>query len=226
MIEEQVHFWKLSNSTEDKPYYKHPLPIITISREFGARGLEIATRLEQLIGFKVWDKDLLEVISERLGSNTNFLADLDERRQNAIEDAIFGFMNHKGTNLNYLLYLVRAIHAIEKFGNAIIVGRGGNFICRNKKTFNVRIVAPFADRVNHIAQKEGLSKEEARIVVKNEERARSEFTLRNFNHDTSKPTEYDLVINSATMGVEGACEVIIKGYEQKIGQHIRIPEMQ
>lgn len=223
MIDEQVHYWKMNHPIEDKLQHKgQKLPIITISREFGAGGLEIASHLEEMIGFKKWDKELLDVISERLGQKKEYLESLDETRLNAIEDAIFGFMNHKSTNLNYLIYLVRAIQAIEKHGNAIIVGRGANFICQDKTTFNVRIVAPQAARVNHIAKKEGLTREQARNLVQKKEIERKDFTRRNFNHDTSSPVEYDLVINSATIGIKNACMLIIKGYELKLGHTINV----
>ena len=218
MIEQQVHFWKMNHPVEEKLLHKgKSFPVITISREYGAQGKEIASQLEQKIGFKVWDKEILDVISERLGSNSEFLEYLDENRQNAIDDAIFGFMNHKSTNLNYLIYLVKAIQAIAKYGNAVIMGRGANFILKGKNTFDVRVVAPFSARVAHIAETENVDKDEARILVFKKEQARQEFTEHNFSHDSANPVEYDLVINSHTMGIDAACDLIVAGYESKMG---------
>ena len=225
MIEEQVHFWKMNHPTNEKLLQKgKTMPVITISREFGAQGKEIAARLEQLTGFKVWDKEILEIIGERLGQNSQYFENLDEHRQNAIEDAIFGFMNQKGTNLNYVIYLVKAIQAIARYGNAIIVGRGGNFILKEKKTFDVRIVAPFAARIEHISSTEDISKDEARILVFKKEQGRTQFSKLNFNHDSENPVEYDMVINSQSMGIEAACELIITGYEAKMGEQLKVSE--
>ncbi|MCG8372985.1 MAG: cytidylate kinase-like family protein [Balneolales bacterium] len=223
MIEDQVRFWRINHPIEHKLQHKgQNLPVITISREFGAQGAAIARILEKRLGFKVWDKEILEVISKKLGSDVDYIKSLDEHTQNAVEDTIFGFLNRKSTNLNYSIYLIRALQAIEKYGNAIIVGRGGNFICQNRKTFNVRVVAPLTARINHIAGKEGISIEEARAIIctKDEERAR--FTEHNFNKNIDAPEHYDLVINSDTLGLESASELIIIGYQEKIGHHITV----
>ena len=223
MIEDQVHFWRINHPIEHKLQHKgQNLPVITISREFGARGLKIASILEKRLGFKVWDKEILEVISEKLGSDVDYIKSLDEHTQNAVEDTIFGFLNRKSTNLNYSIYLVRALQAIEKYGNAIIVGRGGNYVCRNKKTFNVRIVAPLALRVDRIAEIENISKEEARVLVKTKDEERARFTKHNFNKDIDSPLGYDMIINSGSMSLDSVTELIIAGYQQKIGYEVTV----
>ncbi len=223
MIEDQVHFWRMSHPVEHKLQHKgQNLPVITISREFGARGAAIASILEKKLGFKVWDKEILEVISEKLGSDVNYIKSLDEHTQNAVEDTIFGFLNRKSTNLNYSIYLVRALQAIEKYGNAIIVGRGGNYVCRNNKTFNVRVVAPMALRIERIAEIQDISKEEARIVVKTKDEERAKFTQHNFNKNIDSPIGYDMILNSGTLSLVSIAELIIEGYQQKIGFEVNV----
>ncbi|MGB0346029.1 MAG: AAA family ATPase [Balneolaceae bacterium] len=223
MIEDQVHFWRMSHPVEHKLQHKgQNLPVITISREFGARGAAIARILEKKLGFKVWDKEILEVISEKLGSDVNYMKSLDEHTQNAVEDTIFGFLNRKSTNLNYSIYLVRALQAIEKYGNAIIVGRGGNFVCRHKKTFNVRIVSPLHLRVEWIAQVQDISIEEARVVVKTKDEERAKFTHHNFNKSINCPIGYDMILNSGTMSLDSISELIIDGYQRKIGFEVSV----
>lgn len=223
MIEDQVHFWRMNHPVEHKLQHKgQNLPVITISREFGAQGAAIAKILEKRIGFKVWDKEILKVISEKLDSDVDYLKSLDEHTQNAVEDTIFGFLNRKSTNLNYSIYLVRALQAIEKYGNAIIVGRGGNYVCRQKKTFHVRVVSPLAIRVDHIAEKEGISKEEAKAIVTKKDEERARFTQHNFNKNIDSAIEYDMVINSGSMKLESIAELIIQGYKQKIGYEVTV----
>ena len=223
MIEDQVHFWRMSHPVEHKLQHKgQNLPVITISREFGAKGAAIARILEKRLGFKVWDKEILEVISEKLGSNIDYIKSLDEHTQNVVEDTIFGFLNRKSTNLNYSIYLVRALQAIEKYGNAIIVGRGGNYVCRHKKTFNIRIVAPLSVRIDRIAELHHVSNEEARAIIRTKDEERSRFTQHNFNKNIDSAIDYDLVLNSGTMSLESIAELIIQGYQQKIGFEITV----
>ena len=226
MIDEQVHKWKLNHPECDNLQAEgNPLPVITISREYGAQGKEVAAMLQELIGFKVWDKEILNVISERLQSSSEVMEKLDEQRQNAIEDTIFGFLNNKNTNLNYLIYLVKAVEEINRLGNAIIIGRGANFILKKRKSFNVRLVAPFSNRVAHIAESDGIGKDEARVIVFKKEQARMEFTEHNFNHDSSNSLEYDLVINLQSLSLEAACELIITGYQAKMGINLEVRDL-
>ncbi len=223
MIEDQVHFWRMNHPVEHKLQHKGKnLPVITISREFGARGAAVARILEKRLGFKVWDKEILEVISEKLGSDVDYMKSLDEKTQNAVEDTIFGFLNRKSTNLNYSIYLVRALQAIQKYGNAIIVGRGGNFVCRNKKTFNVRLVAPLALRVDRIADIQDISKEEARVVIKTKDEERARFTQHNFNKSIDSAIEYDMIVNSGSMSLDDVADLIIEGYQKKIGYEVTV----
>ena len=73
MIEEQVQFWALKNSGASLNAGHDKLPVITISREFGAKGAALAEMLGERLGFKVWDKELLDIISpimwNEFGSN-------------------------------------------------------------------------------------------------------------------------------------------------------------
>lgn len=225
MIEEQVQFWALKNSGASLNAGHDKLPVITISREFGAKGAALAEMLGERLGFKVWDKELLDIISKKLGTNQDFTSSLDENRRNMVEDAIFGFMNHKGTNLNYLIYLVRAVHAIERLGNSIIVGRGANYICQNPDTLNVRVVAPIKDRIADYAANNDLTKEQALIIVKQKDTERANFSGYNFNRDITNASDYDLLLNSSVFSIEHMAELVITAYKQKTGKSIRVAEV-
>ena len=217
IIEEQVQFWGLKNNPEkniSSPFKK--LPVITVSREFGAKGAALAEIIGEKLGFKVWDKDLLDVISKKLGSNKNYMQAIDENRRSMLEDTLFGFMNHKGTNLNYLIYLVKAIRSIEDLGNSVIVGRGANFICRNKHSFHVRIVSPLERRVQDYADKEQLTKQESLQFVTQKDKERANFVEYNFNKDLELASNYDLVINSSSFPLEVIAEIICTSYTNKL----------
>ncbi len=221
MIEEQVHFWRLNNPTDRTPRPKGTvLPVITISRAYGAKGAKIAQMLEAKLGFKVWDKEILNVISERLGSSVEFLESLDEHAQNLVEDTIFGILNRKSTNLNYLLYLVQAVQTVEKLGSAIIVGRGANHIVQDKKALNIRVVAPLSSRIEWLSDKRQISKEEARNVILSTDKDRADFTKVSFNKDIDDAAHYDLTININTFNLEEVSDIICDAYKKKTGINI------
>ena len=80
LISEQVLTWskreELSEKSKEKP---GDWPVISISREFGARGRSLARELKKRIGFNVWDNELLSAIAEEAGSDERFLSSLDEQ---------------------------------------------------------------------------------------------------------------------------------------------------
>jgi cytidylate kinase len=216
MIEEQVQFWRLK--AESEHYLPKPegrQPVITISREFGARGAALALNLQEKLGFKVWDKELLKVISERLNSNDEFIKALDENVRNPVEDAILGFMNRPNTNFNYMLYLVRAVRAIERSGNSIIVGRGANYICQKADSFHLRVVCPLKTRIENYAEREMIDLPEATKIVELKDRERATFMKKNFNRDINSPSDYDLVINSGSFSMDEMVDIVTQAYKRK-----------
>lgn len=217
MIEEQVQFWRIKSDSEHRfPKRKGRKPIITISRSFGARGAALALELQDRLGYKVWDKELLKVISEKLNKSDEFVQALDEHYQNPVEDAIFGFMNQPGTNLNYMLYLVKAVGAIERLGRAIIVGRGANYICQRADSFHIRVVCPLKTRIENYAEREQITLVQATKIVEQKDKERADFTRKNFNREIDDPNDYDLMINSGSFTMDEMVEVVLKAYQVRL----------
>jgi cytidylate kinase len=222
IVEQQVKAWSYRSVSERDAEKKTAiLPVITISREFGAQGAALAEILNQRIGFRVWDKELLQAIADELGSDQKLLETLDERSQQVVEDTVAGFMDHIYTNVSYLKTLIRVVKTIEVHGKGIIVGRGANYICQHPKSLHVRIVAPFKSRVADFAGRENLSMHESRRIIKQKDEERAEFIRRNFLQDVSNASDYDLIINSDTYSLEQAADLILDAYEMKTGVPIK-----
>jgi cytidylate kinase len=221
IVEQQVKAWsyRSSQDTAVQPG-KLKFPVITISREFGAQGAALADLLGRRIGFQVWDKELLKAIAKELGSDQKFLETLDERRQEAIEEIVTGFLDKIHTNVNYLISLIRVVRTIEEHGRGFIVGRGANYICQNPLSFHVRVVCPFKTRVVEYAGRENISRKEARHIVEQKDTERAEFIKQNFYKDVSNPSDYDLIINSKTFTLEQMADIVLDAYEKKIGRKV------
>lgn len=224
ILEDQIKTWEHKSSGKEKIVTPkgQPFPVITISREFGARGSALALLMGEKIGFKVWDRNILQTIAGRLGSNEKFVESLDENRRDMIEDAFVGFMNRASTNVNYLRTLNRVIKMIEQRGNAIIVGRGANFICRNPHSFHLRIVSPVEKRAADYASREGISKEETISMMKETDTERAEFIRHYFKKDVTEPSLYDLVLNSGSFSLTEMMGIVIEAYEQKSGFKVEL----
>ena len=223
IVEDQVQSW-----TRHSKYYRDEgkkaeyQPIITISREAGARGAELASLLAQKLDFKFWDKDLLQAIAVHSKSDQKFLQSLDERRRHAIEDAVLGFVQNAGSNIRYFRSLIRIVKTIESHGKSIIVGRGANYICSLVSSLHVRIVRPFHLRVNDYAIRHEVSKNEANRTLQKIDRERADFIKHNFHRDVNEPTDYDIILNSGEFTMDELANIVIATYQEKIHEQIKI----
>jgi cytidylate kinase len=103
---------------------------------------------------------------------------------------------------------MKVIGTIGNHGRAVIVGRGANFVLPHEKRFAVRIVGPQPWRIKNVAKEFGLSEQDAKRRVMRTESDRRAFIRKYFNADIEDATNYDLVINTATLNVDDAVNVV------------------
>jgi len=221
----QINNWSRRSTLDDssrKQNGKEVYPPITISREFGSPGAALAEYMGARTEFEVWDKKLLKAIAEELGSDQKFIETLDERRQQAVEDAVAAFISNLNTNVNYLHSLIRIVRTIEEHGKSIIVGRGANYICEHQNSLHVRLVAPLKHRINDYARRKNMDKREVRELAERKDRERTEFIRQNFQKDVSNPLDYDLIINSEKYDLEQMAKIVLNVYKIKTGKTVEL----
>lgn len=223
IIEEQIRKWEHGSPADQPKTPKgNPFPVITISREFGALGAALAKHMGEKLGFNVWDKEIVQAIAEKLGSNESFLETLDENRRKTINDMVSGFLKNSTTNAGYFRTLNQVVGALEQHGNSVIVGRGANYICKDPKAFHLRLVSPFKDRTEQIASRENLTKPEARGYINKKDEERSEFVQYHFNKDVANAADYDLVLNSGVYSLDEMMKIVMLAYEMKTGLKLKL----
>ena len=109
----------------------------------------------------------------------------------------------------YLDHLMKVVAAIASHGNAIIVGRGANFLIPMEDRLSVRVIAPLEVRVKNVAKEFGVTREEAKRRVINRENRRSAFIRQSFNADVADPRNYDLVVNTQKLDIDAALGAVI-----------------
>lgn len=217
IVERQVRAWELERERARKrPVAEEPWPLITISREFEARGTTIAEAIAASTGFSVWDHELVHAVAEQIGADPRILESLEEEHRNAIEDAIQGvLMGTAYMKSDYLHGLMQVIHTIATHGGSIVVGRGGNLVLDPASVLRVRLIAPIEDRIRWHIEKTGVSEREARHAVKKMDEERAEFIHDHFRRDIHDPTMYDLVLNASMFSVERVADIVLTAYDAK-----------
>ena len=221
IISEQILAWsrREAKSRQKRQEMPSDWPVITISRQFGAKGKSLAEALSKCIGFKIWDKELLSAIADDAGADEKLLASLDEKRRKMIDDTLYGFlMGFKHSNTHYFRSLLRVVQTIGAHGKSIIVGRGSNYIIKSPESLSVRLVSPIDERVPYVAEREDISKEKARKLILARDAERKDFISHYFKRDPETAHDFDIVINSGVFNVEQMVELILVAYEKKTGK--------
>ncbi len=207
IIEDQVHRWQIQQ--QEKPEEKAIVTVVTVSREPGSGGRIVAQNLAARLGFEVFHQEVLHEMAKRAEVSNQLLATLDERGLSILEDWISSLIDDRHLWPDqYLRHLMNVIGTIGKHGRAVVVGRGANFVLPPEQRFRVRITAPQRLRIENVARDFNLAPDEAKRRVIKTESNRKAFIRKYFNADIADPTNYDLVINTATLTVDNAVDVI------------------
>jgi cytidylate kinase len=221
LVEQQVRRWQLEQQErlKETPSVEPPRPIVTISREAGARGTELGRLVAERLGFRLWDQELIQQIAVESGTSEALLRTVDERARSAIEDLLTGILiGDAFTEKEYLAQLMRVIHTIAQHGSAVVVGRGAHFILAPEGALRVRVVSLMDARARNLAAARGLPEREARLEVERIDRERIAFMRHHYKRDVTDPHAYDIIVNSAAIPPERLAGVVASAYQAKFKQ--------
>jgi cytidylate kinase len=203
---------------------------ITISRQFGSGGDEIALRICQMLGYHYFDKQLMAEVAREVGLLPAEVVDFSEDNYKT-RSFLERLMNRSGgeyrtwtqasetttppgvvtlDEADSVALVWGTLEKVYRRGNIVIVGRGGQVILKDKPdVLHVRIEAPYKERVQRLLDRENYSPGGAKDAALKHDRASSEYLQRFFNIDWNDPTLYDLVINTGKLSVDTAAHLII-----------------
>lgn len=182
---------------------------VAISREAGARGATIARKVGELLGWQVFDQEVLDFLMVDETGQSRLLTELPSGAKQWVEGELERLLrDQRVSNDPDTVALARLVLTIAATGDVVIVGRGAGFLLPTASTLHVRIVAPFDDRVNYLAQSLRLSHEEAIGEIRSRDVRRAQFLAHSVFRDPADPTRYDALVNSSRLGVEPAAQII------------------
>lgn len=194
--------------------------IITIEREYGCGGGEIAQAVANRLGWKLWDQRLTEEIA-RLANCPKAVVEAREERNDPLYYRLFksflrgsyeGSINAPKLNLvdsETIARITRRVveHAADK-GNCVIVGRGSQqFLKTRPDTVRIFLFAPREDKVRRLLGR-GKSEKEAEELVDSVDRERADFIEKYFNVEWPDRAIYHTMLNTA-IGDEAVVNMIL-----------------
>src|SRR6202050_406833 len=196
------------------------IKIITIEREYGSGGGEIAERIAKQLGWKLWDQLLTEEIA-RLADCPKSVVECREEKTDPLYYRLFkSFLrgSYEGSLNAHKLKLVdsecilkfteQVVQHAAKTGNAVIVGRGSQQFLKNRQdTLRVFLYAPREDKVRRLLAR-GKSEAEAEQLVGTVDRERIGFIQEDLHVAWPDPSTYHSMINT-TIGYQAAVHMIL-----------------
>lgn len=187
-------------------------PVIAITREPGCDGESIARTLAKVFGLVLHDWDIIEQIAKDAHVSTQVVATLDKKVRSELDDWLTGFAGDASlSSYNYIQCLRKVLFTIATHGNAVILGRGANFLLPpEKRTLGLCLVAPLEARVKNIMQGLRLSREDALKHIARTEREQRLWVRKHCHADINDATLYHMVINTALVTTETIVQLVRK----------------
>jgi len=196
------------------------IKIITIEREYGSGGGEIAQLLAKQLGWKLWDQLLTEEIA-KFANCPKAVVEVREERADPLYYRLFksflrgsyeGSLNAHKLNVvdseSILRITRRVVEQVSKEGNSVLVGRGSQQFLRSREdTFRVFLYAPREDKVRRLLDR-GKSQTEAEQLVDTVDRERADFIQKYFGVEWPDRGIYHTMINT-TIGNRGVVDMIL-----------------
>jgi len=197
------------------------IKIVTIEREYGSGGGEIAQLLAKHLDWKLWDQLLTDEIA-RLAECPKAVVEVREERTDPLYYRLFkSFLrgSYEGSINAHKLKLVdsesilkiteRVVQHAAKTGNSVIVGRGSQHFLRNRQdTLRVFLYAAREEKVRRLLAR-GKSEKEAEQLVDTVDRERADFIQRYFHVEWPDRAIYNTMINTV-IGDEAVIRMILE----------------
>ena len=189
---------------------------VAVSREAGARGRAVARKVGELLGWQVYDQEVLDYLQQDDAGRGRLVADLPAAARGWAEAHMERLRRDGRIGAEADTDgLVRLLLAVAAGGDAVLVGRGAGHLLPAETTLHVRVVAAFEDRVSYAAQQLRETRDEAAAEVRSRDDRRALFLARTVGRDPSDLSAYDLAVNTSRLGVEGAAQVVAAAVRAK-----------
>jgi len=216
LVDHQIGRWHLE---AQRPTSRPRRPCVALSRLPGSGADELGQLLAERLGYAFFGIEIVDRIARKAGVQRELVDGMDERVRGAIEAILDGLRGRhpRFGESDYVHRLVRVVTTLGEGGAAVIVGRGSPYILGPDRALRALIVAPREERLERIAKRYDLPLAEAHSRLEREDAARRQFVTRSFHVDPDDASLYDLVVNTGTLGIEGAVDLLEATLQRRNG---------
>jgi len=205
--------------------------VITISRQVGSLGDELAEKIAKELGYRYFDKFLMTEIAVSSGLTEAEVIDFNEDnyKVRSFFEQLFGRKSPVGTitvrdrdekgkvflttkvfdEESSLTFVQAVIKKLVDWDNVVILGRGGQVLLRGfPHVLHIRVIAPLEFRIENIMKQKGLTREDALKYISEKDKAAQEYLYRFYNVDWNDPELYHMVLNMGMLKMDQAVKIV------------------
>lgn len=201
--------------------------VITIGRQLGSGGRTIGEKLAGQLGISFYDKELIQLASQRSGLGKEFFEKADEKKSYSIFGGLFGlrgaitdepFSSYYLNNETLFKIQSDVIRELAEKGSSLFVGRCADYVLKEyPRCLNVFISADMNDRVKRVAKIQNLPADKAKDFIEKADKQRAGYYNYFSNKVWGAAESYDLCINSSALGIDESVAFIRQFAEKRFG---------
>ena len=205
------------------------MAIVTISRQYGSGGSEVAERIALSLGWKLYDNAVVDEVAARLGitpaevsAREERLPTLSERLASTMSLTVPEVMTSGEYTVvppseeRIVEVTRRVMEDAVRAGPAVIVGRGAQCLLATRSdALHVFCYAPRESLIEYTMKSLGLDHEEARRKVIEMNERRGDYVKRHWKREWRDMVNYHLCVNTAWLGIDGAAELVTRMAQEK-----------
>jgi len=198
------------------------MAVITISRQFGAGGKTVGKMVADRLGYTFADDDIIQMVAEAANVSPHWVESIEKEAGGKLSRVVSSMVSKRLVDRIlkdergymderlYLDYPVVIIAQIAEEGNAVILGRGSQYILHDHPdAFHVLLVSDLKSRVKFMTERYDFSESQAAQIVNREDKRQLNLYRKIGKTDYDNPALYHLVLNMAQMDLATAVRLIL-----------------
>jgi cytidylate kinase len=201
--------------------------VVTITRQFGSGGSDIGRLVAKGSGLQYVDQEIIAEVARRLGVQERHVAEQDEQTSGVAGRILEALQASNPFTVNYdtllgktpslaqsreLAYLrltQKVVMEVATEGNAVIIGRGSQFLLHNApRTLHIYVFAPLPYRIENVMKQYHLERIKAEQHISQRDREHDNYLRRYYGSDGHQPNFYHLLLNTGLFPFELAANLI------------------